>query len=197
MKLSFQVVGLLAVLQVWGCTSTTSFSQWQQGLQRYVGEQANGDLSALSRELMSAPQPTFGVLGGKRIASSTDIVGLLVGFRQVQQRPACVFMVARISRGQIEQLQPVAVAVDGGRYLWWVGPGDPKALAAYKAQHAAAKVTGNWPPYTDRFTLSDAPGALRVTELSSNAVWNLPLGKPASPPPTPRPPPRRPAGFYR
>ena len=172
----FRIAACVLMMSGVGCSHTANISQWQRGVEHYVYNEANGDLSAL-RHIGGVEDRTFTVLGTENPDNSNDTVGVLVGHPIVQRQPWAVFVVGNLNRGELAQSRLVALAQREGRLIWRVGETTPAATQAYLRAHSDRAA---WPRPANDFNLTVRDAVVRVVERTSGATWELTL--PAQPP---------------
>lgn len=168
-KMLLLLVALLLLLPA--CTSTVSVKQWQDGVENYVANQANGDLAAL-RHVTAQEDRTFAVIGQNNPEMSADVVGVLVGHPIVQRQPWAVFLVGNVDRGELTDTRLAAVAQHQGRMIWHMGKPDDAATSRYLQARTGRPI---WPHPADNYTLTTRGTTVQVTERTSGATWQMTL----------------------
>lgn len=178
--IGFQGAWLIAGLLLVGCGSPpATYERWQADVRDHVAVVGHGDVNILRQASPVQGRPRLASLGGKDPQRTTDIVGLLLGQAQLKDRPAMVFLLARVERRVPTQLRVALVYDDGGddlRPTVKLGPMDAQASQKYaKATNTSQTVDNLWPAPSDVFELKAESGRITVTEKNSGAAWSMEL----------------------
>lgn len=187
----------MAPLLALSCASPDPLAAWRDRVTTYIGDQGRGDPSIL-RELAdanarSAHRPArhcIGALGGTdvRLPRSKDILGVLVGQHETEDRKWYVFLVGTmIHRGEervtIRDVRAAAFAWENGKLLWRVGAHEPQTLDRYLRARIAesgmsrrrARAALSFPGLFDDFRLEGEGRDIAIRETGSGASWRLSL----------------------
>src|SRR5262245_55244182 len=123
---------MIGLLVLGGCSSRVSVSQWQDELERYADQQADGDMSFLRDGPGGAAPRQFTVIGNDSPNDATDVVGVFLGRRNVMDRPWLVFLVGSVEKREVDDIRIALLADDAAQRRWIVSSGDDKTLRAYK-----------------------------------------------------------------
>ena len=190
------LVGLLVAPGGAGCATPDPVDQWVREAEAYIGRHAvDANLLRGYAAATSSPDSrpallrlaALDVVTG--LGSTHDVAGVLVGFPAVEGRRWYVFMVATIrvtgntglaeTAAAIVDVRPVALRVEGGRFVWQRGAADDSATARYVRGRvtAPAEQTAHrlFPGRTDVFALEVDGAEVRVSERGSGAGWALSL----------------------
>ncbi len=154
-----------------GCGGQASLTTWQQSVEDYYWNEANGDLAEL-RHVGDDDAATFATLGHSDPERSVDKVGVLVGPVRSAEETWLVFMVGTVDSYKLEALVPAAMTQRGGQVQWQVGRSDGRALAAYRR---SGSLDRGWPRPGDTFELKPSPDGVAVVDPRSGARWTLDL----------------------
>ena len=167
----------------------TSISQWQQGLERYVWEQGNGDPAVLRDATWDDVHPGFATLGDPLPDRSTDVYGLLLAHPTVSNHAYFVFLVTVVHNQVIEQMLPVALEIEAGNFHWTEGASDETQTRRYVEWHTTesqVSTSFHFPARDDAFDVYTEDNAVSISHEQSGAVWRVELpstqGSTASPP---------------
>lgn len=171
-----------------GCGGRVSTETWRERVDAYVLEEAERDPNVLSRVDLTGGRRGFAVLGAADPERSTDVVGVLVGHRQIRGRPWFIYLVGTVKRGELQEAHVAAAHWREGGFRWVVGEPDSEALARYRS-HLERRASGGgaeagalegssagWPREADDYGLRLEADAVVVRERRSGARWTLPLG---------------------
>jgi hypothetical protein len=191
------VLGLVGVLVApggAGCASPEPVDHWVRDAEAYIGRHAvDANLLRGYAAATSSPDSrpallrlaTLDVVTG--LGLTHDVAGVLVGFPAVEGRRWYVFMVATIrvtgntglaeTAAAIVDVRPVALRVEGGRFVWQRGAADDAATERYVRARvtAPAEQTAHrlFPGRADVFALTVDGSVVSVTERGSGARWTL------------------------
>ena len=184
---------ILALILFAGCSKSVSLEQWQQRVDEFVWQEANGDPNHLREQTLGLPgsgHRGLAVLGDTDVEKSTDAYGVLLGHKQINGRPAFVFLVGIVSRQSTEDIRLALLSVENGKSQWQVGKENDAALEQYLGHRAAAWKAAaggsedvpaslrSFPAIDDVFRLSVEPGQVNARHVGSGATWTLPLTAP-------------------
>ena len=188
--LTTAIIGLI-VTSVTGCSPpgrAVSFSGWQENIEQYVREEANGDPNVLRDVTVASGHRGYAMLGNDRIDLSTDASGVLLGRRQIEDKAYFVYLVAMHENGQLKSIRLTGFTISGARFAWVAGPINPQATAAYqrfvattwKKIHPTAEKSPplyqTFPLGEDRFKLSVDGHRIIATHEQSGAQWEMAIG---------------------
>lgn len=167
-----------------GCSGgTVTVKQWQAEVDRYVWTEGNGDLNVLRDTESRSGRRVLAVHGGDNPASSTDVVGVLLGHAILEGHPSQVFLVGTVAKGVPQDIRVAALSRNGRDLVWRIGEPDSKAMSKYREARAKPAAPGKpdpkqplWPGKHDAFTLHVTPQAVTVLEQRSGASWQLTTG---------------------
>jgi hypothetical protein len=154
-----------------GCGGQASMATWQQSVEDYYWNQANGDMAEL-RHVGSDDAGTFATLGHSDPERSVDKVGVLVGPVQSAGETWLVFMVGTVNGFELQALEPAAMTRRGEAVTWHVGRSDAQAMAQYGS---GGTLERGWPRPGDAFELRPASGGVAVVDHRTGARWMLEL----------------------
>lgn len=182
------LLSLSCLLQ--GCaaelTSQSRLDQWRRGLELYVWEQGNGDPAVLRDATWDDVHPGFAVLGNPLPDRSTDVFGLLLARPRIGDRACFVFLVAVVHNDVIQDMRPVALDVEAGRFYWQQGPpDDPQTLRYVQSHSPFSPVAGpRFPSREDAFDVAHDDEQITITHRQSGATWRVDLPSSTAFPPT-------------
>ena len=171
-----------------GCAADTpdpvSLPSWRHSLESYVWNEADGDPTAIADLSWDDVHRGFAVIGDPLPERSTDAIGLLVDHRPIEGRPYFIFLVALVHEQRLEDVRAVALNVDAGRFHWFVGPEDPRALKLYRASSQVPVLAGlgsehhpeRFPAPGDRFHVEVLGRQIAFVHDPSRASWTVELG---------------------
>lgn len=152
-----------------------SLQSWQQSLEDYVWNQANGDPNVLRDLSWDDVHHGFAMFNDPLPDRSTDAIGLLVAHREIQGEPGYIFLFALVrSRVPIE-MRAVVLGVKEGRFRWYVGANYAMALERYRAFRAG----WDFPAGTDTFDVRFDGDQIGITNQQSGARWDVALTAPS------------------
>src|SRR5262245_32404095 len=118
----FAIVALLAGV---GCASSSvSIPQWQHAVEQYVRVDGQGDANALRDTTIEGGRPGFGLIAADDPQSSTDVKGLLLAHKRIDNRPWFIYLVGLIKKQEVSELRLAALNVQGGKFNWVMGKSD-------------------------------------------------------------------------
>ena len=173
------LIALTAALSA-GCSTTSTIPQWQKEVEDFVNIEGNGDLNALRDAHNASGRRIMAVHGGEDPAKSTDVVGIVLGPRTFDNRPAYVFLVGIIERGTPQDIRIATLSRKGKDLMWRIDTPDPKTLATYRRgrQSKPTRYAPSllWPPKEDIYEVTSTSHNVTVTELRSGAKWEMETG---------------------
>ena len=170
----FALLSLIAMSV--GCGGgRATVNDWQRQVEQYVELRGHGDPNVLRDADERSGWPVIAVNGGDHPEQSTDVVGLLVGQATVGAKPWMVFLVASVSRLEVEEVRVAALSTTGQGLAWRLGSSDSRALQTYHRTHRREGGYPPWPGRVERYELSVAGDTVTVTERTSGARWQLML----------------------
>lgn len=160
-----------------GCGQHLQVNDWRQAADRYVYEQANGDIASLGDVQERGSHRVFKALGHDDPARGQDVVGVLAGQQLVDGRPWMFFVVGDVHDRQLQSSRLVAVTQSEGQLLWATGPTREQPTNAYvrnqMVRNGGAAPYEGWPEEGDRYRLRVDGSRALVTEQRSGATWAL------------------------
>ena len=157
-----------------------TLSSWQRSVERYVWDEGNGDPNVLRDMSWDDVHKGFAIMSDPEPARSVDAIGLLLGHRRVGDTGCFVFLVGLVRNQRLEDIRPVALYVDAGRFHWVVGASDRQVLIVYRRADASESPPGPvrsaQPPFpspSDSFRLDVRGGEIIITHQGSGATWKL------------------------
>jgi hypothetical protein len=167
---------LLVLLFGSGCTvdppaQPVTLQFWQQTLEDYVWDQANGDPNVLRDMSWDDVHHGFSVISGPLPLRSTDAIGLLLDHRRLDSQPYFIFLFGLVRDRVLMKLRPVALSVKSGRFQWFVGADDPVALELYRSDSLSA----GFPAPDDEFDVFVRGDQIEIIHPRSGARWQLAL----------------------
>jgi hypothetical protein len=162
-----------------GCSTTSSpvtLTDWQDSVEAYIWQQANGDPNALRNMTWDATHKGFSVLANPLPEHSTDVHGLLLAHPTVAGQTWFVFLVGQVEKQNLTDLRLAALSPQGPKFIWHITPTNPQSLQTYR-QHRPADSNSPlpFPDPADLFNLSIANNHLTATHQQSHAQWTLTL----------------------
>lgn len=167
---------LLLALVAGGCNvdpppEPVNLQSWQQSLEDYVWNEANGDANVLRDLSWDDVHHGFAMFNDPLPDRSTDAIGLLVDHRQIRGEPGYLFLFALV-RSQVPiEMRAVVLRVKDGRFRWYVGRDDPAALERYRTFRAG----WGFPAATDTFDATIDGEEISITNPQSGARWDVAL----------------------
>ncbi len=196
MKITHLVLILIATAFAAGCSSSTALEAWEQSVETYVMEQANGDVTALRATGDGQGRPHFGLIGAKRggiplIAPvRTDVNAVLLAHRQIAGSPWFVFLAGEVKYDnsfdviplddpELVEVHLVAVRRNEHGLIWRAGESNPAAMARYRSAQLPAsnhdEGRSTFPTGADQFEVSVDSTTIIVTDVRSGARWSVDL----------------------
>ena len=158
---------------------------WQRTLADYSATEANGDLNFLRGDPTDPPYPRFTVIGAKSADDATDVNGVLLGRRNVQDQDWYIFLLGGVVDRRVEDIRLALLKDAPGKPLWIVNHEDRAALGTYQQHKRTTWQTLNparpepppallgFPGEGDVFELEAAQDTVTVTETTSGARWTV------------------------
>ena len=167
-----------------------SLRTWQDSVENYVWDQANGDPSALRDLPTPGPWKGFAIISENDAAAATDINGVLLGHRAVGSKIYFIYLVGLVQRQQVQDIRLAALNASPDGFRWRLTDKNDQSLGVYRDFKSAQwhklfpqRANGPWsytgfPSEGDVFKLTDADGKIIATHEQSGANWTLefPLG---------------------
>jgi len=176
----------LAISIVAGCQRSVSIESWQKGLEQSVAKQESGDLSFLRDRNSESSLRQFTVIGAPSPENSTDVTGVLMGRRAIDDRQWMIFLVGSVRKRIVHDIRVAMLSDDGGSpRQWLVSRSDPEALKTYlrdknnawRALHPGRTEPPtdalSFPTEDDMFQLEVAGNTISVIHPKSGARWTL------------------------
>lgn len=176
------VLCLLLLACCSGCADVSqpvTLSSWQRSVERYVWDEGNGDPNVLRDMSWDDVHKGFAIMSDPEPGRSVDAIGLLLGHRRVGDTGFFVFLVGLVRNQRLQDVQPVALYVDAGRFHWVVGASDRQVIDAYRRADASnapsgpARAGSAFPNQADSFRLDVRGGEILITHQPSGATWKL------------------------
>jgi hypothetical protein len=170
-----------------GCASSASIPAWQHNVETYAAEK--GDPEALRDVTLKGDRRGFAVIGQPEPSKSTDVNGVLLGHKTIDNRPWFIYLVGLVKQQKVTEIHLAAVTFENGKAQWRLSNKDDKATSAYlhyNEQLWTQKHTSKDKPpadYTtfprdaDAFDLKISGTQVVVTHPPSGAKWSLALSR--------------------
>jgi hypothetical protein len=162
---------------------------WQRELAAYVSREGRGDPGVLSqtralhaRDVLRPARITFNVLDVDAFVPGRDgwdVQGVLIGKHTSSAHSWYVFLVGIVARAgyrpsSLDDIRPVALSAQDGKFTWAVGLANPEAVQRYRAAFGGSAPIV-FPGDTDRFSMEVSGDQVLVLETLSAARWSLQL----------------------
>src|ERR1041384_615428 len=131
MKLPILLVTVLTPVLA-GCASTASVDEWQKSVETYVQKHADGDPVVLRDMTWSESHRGFSLISDEWPTKSTDVNGVLLGFKPVGSRRWFVYLVGLSKEQKLEDIRLAALSTDEGKNVWAMAKADAKTLQTYQ-----------------------------------------------------------------
>ena len=173
-----------------GCSTPVTIGAWQRNVEQYVTLRGN-DPNVLRDVTIAGGRPGFGVIGGSHPRESTDVNGLLLAHKPIDNQPWFIYLVGLVKKQKVSDIRLIALSYASGKPVWRVGPSDAQALNRYREYnrklwsqrhpdggHVTSAYLG-FPRDEDVFNVSAADQKVQATHAASGAQWqvNLTAGK--------------------
>jgi hypothetical protein len=181
------LISAVMALMAAGCTSTASIDEWQKSIEVYVDKHADGDPGVLRDMTWSESHRGFSLISDEWPTKSTDVNGVLLGFKPVGNRRWFVYLVGLSKEQKLEDIRLAALSTDEGKNVWAMAKADAKTLQIYqqyqdgawkklfeKRDKAPTSYAG-FPCENDYFELTVEGNALAATHPASGARWTVAL----------------------
>jgi hypothetical protein len=187
------LLGGLLLLCLTGCGTgarSVTLPFWQKNVEQYVKQYGDGDPTVLRDVYLPDSRRGFSVIGSDRPAESSDVNGVLLGYRQIAGNYWLVYLVGVVKKQSVDEIRITALTADGGAFNWKVGNADTKALATYTAfgdrMWRERFVQRGLPPPEylgfprpdDHFQLNVTGEQISVVHTASGATWTLSIAPP-------------------
>jgi len=179
-------IAIFLLLASTGChQQQVSLRTWQDSVENYVWDQANGDPSALRDLPTPGPWKGFSIISENDAAAATDVNGVLLGHRAIGSKTYFIFLVGVVQRQQVQDIRLAALNASPDGFQWRLTDKSDQPLGIYRdfksAQwHKLFPQRGNGPwSYTgfpsegDVFKLTVGDGKVTATHEQSGAAWTL------------------------
>ncbi len=179
--------GIFITLNLVGCGTPVNMTTWQQSLETYVRGDGRGDPNVLRHLTIQNDQRGFEMIGGDDPRYTTDARGLLLGHKVVAGRPWFIYLVGIVHDQKVRELRLAALAVEGNRFHWVLGPKNSRATHMYRnyneglgkrrnpgQKHAPIEYS-SFPRSEDQFELSINGDHVSVIHKGSGAWWEMTL----------------------
>ncbi|HEX4792426.1 MAG TPA: hypothetical protein VH370_01470 [Humisphaera sp.] len=152
-------------------------ADWRKSLEAYVWEQGNGDPAVLRDVSWDDVHPGFAILGQPLPDHSTDIYGLLLAHPRIDGSAYFVFLVALVRNNAIEQMLPIALDIDAGKFHWTEGAADEQQVRRYTQWqgHEPPTAAVRFPSMDDSFDVRTDGNTVWVSHPQSGAKWRIEL----------------------
>jgi hypothetical protein len=179
------VCGLLLIAG--GCSSSATLQTWQQRVEEYVRDEANGDPNSLRDMTWADSQKGFAVLGNSVPDASIDTNAVLLAHRKVGDRYWFIFLVGQVQKQVVKDIRLAAFSTDAGQFQWVLSNANNQALEAYrqfrvsdwKRLYPDRSNPPMWylrfPAEDDAFDLTIDAGRVVAKHRQSDAQWMLQL----------------------
>ncbi|HEX2972494.1 MAG TPA: hypothetical protein VHP11_09175, partial [Tepidisphaeraceae bacterium] len=184
---------LSLLLLVGGCSSSATLRTWQDRVEEYVWDEANGDPNSLRDMTWADSQKGFAVLGNSDANVSTDTNGVLLAHREVAGRRWFIFLVGQVHKQVVQDIRLVAFSMDNGQFQWMLSEANSQALETYrqfresdwKNLYPERQEPPAWylrfPAEDDAFSISIDNSRVLAKHGQSGAQWILTLPQNPSP----------------
>src|SRR5688572_11704018 len=106
MKPTFPIfIATVLALSTGACSNRVTLREWQNELERYIAQQADEDASFLREGVPGASPGRFDVIGGEWAHKATDVTGLLLGRRKIQDRDWLIFLVGSVKNQTVQDIR--------------------------------------------------------------------------------------------
>ncbi len=178
------LVGMIMLVAA-GCSRHVSVDTWQGTLEQFAQQHANNDLAFLRDYNSDAPRRTFNVIGTADPKKSTDVIGVLLGRRVVNDSAWYIFLVGQQRNGVVEDIRIAMISDDTSSRQWLISDEESSGLAAYqqykqqlwKLRHPGRTTPPlsytSFPGEDDDFHLDVDGNRVMVVEKNSHARWML------------------------
>lgn len=164
-------------------------STWRRNLEQYVWDRGNGDPNVLADASWDDVHKGLAVIGDPLPDRSTDEIGLLLAHRMIDGQPWFLFLLGTVGDERLDDLRPVALNIDAGRFHWSIGTSDGRSLSLYRAWSDADRARAeppdpNAPPFPrpdETFDVRVNNGTFIVRHEESGASWELRPAIPVNP----------------
>lgn len=194
----------MAAAVLTSCSQKATIPQWQSAVAGYSSGHASNDLNFLrdldDRSFLAAARshaessistvvagrrPQFSIIGGKSPDSATDVVGVLLGRRVVDDQMCYVFLIGVNEQRVVNDVRIALLTDDEERPRWRLSSEQPDQMNAYvnsrqqswKSLHPQRSEQPidalQFPGEADVFRLSIGVEGVVVTEVGSGAEWTL------------------------
>lgn len=179
-----------------GCSSKrVTMHAWQGELDEFAATHADGDLIFLREDAgggiggdgAGSLRQQFGVLAAKSPDDSTDVMGVLLGRRNIQGEDWLVFLIGSVKQRIVQDIRVALRSDSPTQSKWLLGRADSASVAQYRRfkqdpwlsanpnqKQAPAALLG-FPSEQDVYQLETAGNTVSVLESKSGARWTLVL----------------------
>ena len=112
------VITTLFVVGAAGCQEQVTLRSWQNEVDHYLLDQANGDPSALRDLPTPGPWKGFSIIGENDPASATDVNGVLLAHRPVGSRTYFIYLVAVVHQQQVQDIRLALLSASANGDEW-------------------------------------------------------------------------------
>jgi hypothetical protein len=168
-----------------GCQEQVTLSSWQNEVDHYLLDQANGDPSALRDLPTPGPWKGFSIIGENDPASATDVNGVLLAHRPIGPKTYFIYLVAVVRQQQVQDIRLALLSASPDGDQWRSSRGNNDSLRVYSDFKTAewkklfpGRAVGPWsctgfPGEGDVFKLNISGGKVTATHEQSGAQWTL------------------------
>jgi hypothetical protein len=185
MRLSL-ALSILLLLAITGCQQEqVSLRTWQDSVEHYVWDEANGDPAALRDLPTPGRWKGFSLISENNPASSTDINGVLLGHRTIGSKTYFIYLVGLVQQQKVQEIRLAALNASSDGFHWTYDRKDDGSLGVYRDFENARwrklfpqRGDGPWsctgfPCEGDVFKLTVSDGKITATHEQSGASWAL------------------------
>lgn len=183
------VAGVLTLSILGGCATSgrsVDLEDWQDGVEKYVADQGQGDPNVLRNNTWRGTQKGFSVIGGAVPQTSTDVNGILLAFQPIHNDYYYVFLVGQTKQQVVRDIRLALLTSEQGELRWIVSKPDPAALEQYISNKKQVWETAlptqspppdylSFPSMLDEFEVTTTDDRVSVTHLPSGAEWVVSL----------------------
>ena len=187
-------IAIFFALTACGCQQEqqVSLRTWQDDVEHYVWDQANGDVSALRDLPTPGTWKGFSMINENNPGSSTDINGVLLGNRAVGSKTYLIYLVGLVPHQQVQDIRLAALWASPAGFQWRLTEKNDNSFRMYRDFELAQwrklfpqRTEGPWshtgfPSEGDAFKLDISHGKIVATHEQSGASWTLQLPQDAA-----------------
>ena len=171
-----------------GCgQKKATLSAWQKAMEQSSVARSNGDMSFLRQTSHVSEAEQFAVLGGKSPDESTDVAGILLARREINNADWLVFLVAVVEKCEVSDIRVAMMSDEPDRRTWLISRENSAAVDSYKRYHQSVVRRNHsdreeppnnpalFPSESDVFRLDVAGNTVTAVEEKSGVKWTLVL----------------------